>query len=394
MTGQHLMNTYGRLPVAFTHGEGAWLYDEAGNQYLDAISGVAVCGLGHAHPAVTQAICEQAARIMHSSNLYRIPAQEALGERLCQVSGMSRVFFSNSGAEANEAALKLARLHGKTKGVDLPTVIVMENAFHGRTIATLTATGNRKVQAGFEPLVQGFVRARYNDIQAIETILRNNQNIVAVMVEPVQGEGGLARLDEHYLPQLRTLCDQHNLLLILDEIQTGNGRTGTYFAYQQTGIKPDVVTTAKGLGNGFPIGACLAQGKAAELFQPGSHGSTYGGNPLGCFVADTVVRTLVEEKLPENAAKMGQYLRDGFARTLANCNQVTEIRGKGLMIGIALKTDCGSLVTQALDARILINVTAGNVVRLLPPLTINESEADQIIERVTALILAFADHSN
>lgn len=394
MTGQHLMNTYGRLPVAFTHGEGAWLYDEAGNQYLDAISGVAVCGLGHAHPAVTQAICEQAARIMHSSNLYRIPAQEALGERLCQVSGMSRVFFSNSGAEANEAALKLARLHGKTKGVDLPTVIVMENAFHGRTIATLTATGNRKVQAGFEPLVQGFVRARYNDIQAIETILRNNQNIVAVMVEPVQGEGGLARLDEHYLPQLRALCDQHNLLLILDEIQTGNGRTGTYFAYQQTGIKPDVVTTAKGLGNGFPIGACLAQGKAAELFQPGSHGSTYGGNPLGCFVADTVVRTLVEEKLPENAAKMGQYLRDGFARTLANCNQVTEIRGKGLMIGIALKTDCGSLVTQALDARILINVTAGNVVRLLPPLTINESEADQIIERVTALILAFADHSN
>ncbi|OPX56945.1 acetylornithine aminotransferase [Oceanospirillum multiglobuliferum] len=393
MTGQHLMNTYGRLPVAFTHGKGAWLYDEAGKQYLDAVSGVAVCGLGHAHPAVTQAICEQAARVMHTSNLYRIPAQETLGERLCQISGMDRVFFSNSGAEANEAAIKLARLHGKHKGIELPTVIVMENAFHGRTIATLTATGNRKVQAGFEPLVQGFARARFNDIQAVESILRNNKNIVAVMVEPVQGEGGLASLDDQYLPLLRALCDKHDLLMILDEIQTGNGRTGTYFAYQQSGIKPDVVTTAKGLGNGFPIGACLAQGKAAALFQPGSHGSTYGGNPLGCFVAEAVVKTLVEEKLPENAAKMGQYLRNGFAEALANCDQVVDIRGKGLMLGIELKTECSAIVAQALEAQILINVTAGNVIRLLPPLTINKSEADQIIERVSALIFAYSASS-
>ncbi len=341
-----LMNTYGPRTLSFTRGEGAWLFDAAGTPYLDAISGIAVCGLGHAHPAIAAAIAKQASTLVHTSNLYNIPLQEQLGDELCRISGMDKVFFGNSGAEANEAAIKLARLYGHKKGIDNPVVIVMEKAFHGRTLATLTATGNSKVQAGFEPLVQGFVRAPYDDIDAIKTIADNNANVVAILVEPVQGEGGVHIPAPDFLNQLRDICDQHQWLLMLDEVQTGNGRTGKYFAYQHNGIFPDVVTTAKGLGNGFPISACLAKGVAAELFQPGNHGSTYGGNPLACATALAVLAVIEKEQLTKQAETMGKYLVDQFTHALNGCENVAAIRGKGLMIGIELKTDCTALVAK------------------------------------------------
>ena len=390
MSNHYLMPTYNRQPILFTRGEGCWLFDDAGNRYLDGIAGIAVCNLGHCHPAVTRTLCEQAATLVHTSNLYRFGPQEKLATLLCQTAGMEKAFFSNSGAEANEAAIKLARLYGHKKGVDNPTIIVMESAFHGRTMATLTATGNRKAQAGFEPLVSGFVRAPWNDLDAVKKIAGNNRDVVAVMLEPIQGEGGVNPLSAGYLKALREFCDAHELLLILDEIQTGNGRTGSYFAYQQEGIIPDVVTTAKGLGNGFPIGACLAAGRAADVFSPGTHGSTYGGNPLGCATAVTVVETLnagVIDAVPARGEFLRQALRDAFA----DITMVTEVRGQGLINGVQFDRPCGELVNSAREAGLLINVTAGSVVRLLPPLVISEAEMHTLVESLSAVIRTFAN---
>lgn len=386
----HLMNTYGRLPVAFTHGEGVWVWDTEGRKYLDALSGIAVTGLGHAHPRVVSAIAEQAGRMIHASNLYRIPEQERLSDKLAAVSGMDRVFLCNSGCEANEAAIKLARLYGHQKGIQLPTIVVAEDSFHGRTLATLTATGNRRIQAGFEPLVQGFVRVAFNDLDALRTVARNNHNIVALLIEPIQGEGGVNVPDEHYLSGVRALCDEYGWLMMLDEIQTGMCRTGKWFAFQHSDIKPDVMTLAKGLGNGVPIGACLARGEAAQTFKPGSHATTFGGNPLACSAALAVLHTLEQGHLDERAAVLGERMLNGFARALAGHQQVRAIRGKGLMIGIELDRPCAELVGQALSQGLLINVTAERVVRLLPPLILTDGEADQIIEGVSTLIHAFA----
>ncbi|MGW8228630.1 MAG: acetylornithine/succinylornithine family transaminase, partial [Gammaproteobacteria bacterium] len=321
----HLMHNYAPLPVTFVKGEGAWLWDSNGKKYLDALSGVAVCGLGHAHPAVAAAICEQANTLVHTSNWYHIAHQEILATRLANLAGMDRVFFSNSGAEANEAAIKLARLYGHSKNIHNPAIIVMEGSFHGRTLATLTATGNRKVQAGFEPLVQGFTRAPYNDLDAVASIARNNGDVVAVMVEPITGEGGIVIPDEDYLQGLRQICDDNDWLLILDEIQTGMGRTGKLFAFQHSDIYPDIMTLAKGLGNGVPIGACLAKGKAAELFKPGNHGSTYGGNPLVCAAALAVLDTIEKGQLTEHAARLGTQMFEGLKAALANQPGIIEI---------------------------------------------------------------------
>lgn len=386
MANSALMHTYGRLPVAFTEGKGSWLTDINGKTYLDALAGIAVCGLGHAHPAVTQAICEQASRLVHTSNLYQIPSQEAAAVKLSQLSGMQRIFFCNSGAEANEGAIKLARLHGHKKKIDVPHVLVMDNAFHGRTLATLTATGNRKVQAGFEPLVSGFVRSTYNDLEAVTSLVERRKDIAAILVEPIQGEGGLTPATDEFMNGLRELCDKHDLLLMLDEVQTGNGRTGYFYAYQRYDWKPDVLTTAKGLGNGFPIGAVMAQGKAADLFQPGNHGSTYGGTPLGSAVVLAVLETLEKEQLAKRAGELGEKLVKGFTNALEGVDGVKTIRGRGLMLGIELAHPCGELVELALEEGLLINVTAGQVVRLLPPLTFTDEEAELLISKLSQLI--------
>ena len=389
LMAEHLMNTYKPLPVSFERGEGAYLFDEDGNRYLDALCGIAVCGLGHAHPAVSEAVCHQARRLLHTSNLYQIGLQEELAGELCRVAGMDRVFFSNSGAEANEAALKMARLYGHQRGIDTPQVIVTEGSFHGRTMATLTATGNRKIQAGFEPLVPGFLRAPYDDLDAVRTIAQNSPNSVAVLVEPITGEGGIRVPDEHYLLELRALCDQHHWLMILDEIQTGMGRTGRWFAHQHAGIKPDVITLAKGLGNGVPIGACLARGAAADIFKPGNHGSTFGGNPLSASAALEVLRTLEQDGLIERAGQLGDRLREQFQRRLGGMEGVVAIRGKGLMLGIELDRACSELMQRALEHRLLINVTADRVVRLLPPLILSDEQAGQIVSTVSELIETF-----
>ena len=388
-----VMNTYGRLPVSFTHGKGVYLNDEEGNQYIDAISGIGVNALGHAHPAVSDAIKKQADLLIHTSNLYGVENQKQLAEALCAVSGMDNVFFGNSGAEANEAAIKIARLYGHNKGVDQPHIVVMENAFHGRTMATLTASGSRKIQAGFEPLVNGFVRAPYGDIDALTNIAKNNPNIVAVLMEPLQGEGGVNCLPENHLAEIRALCDKNDWLMMLDEVQTGNGRTGCYFAYQHHHILPDVVTTAKGLGNGLPIGACLAHGKAATVLGPGNHGSTYGGNPLVCAAALVVVNTINQQQLCKNAQQMGALLLDKFNRAFEHNEAVTDIRGQGLMIGIELDRPCGELVDRARAKGVLINVTAGSVVRLLPPLIINPSQTEQLATVVIDIINDFIGNS-
>ena len=385
----HLMATYGRLPVAFARGEGVWLWDDGGKRYLDALAGIAVCGLGHAHPRLREALCDQAGTLIHTSNLYRIPIQEALGDRLCAAAGMDRVFFGNSGAEANEAAIKLARLHAHRRGIEKPEVLVMENSFHGRTLATLTATGNRKAQAGFEPLVQGFVRVPYDDLGAVETAASNRPSIVAVLVEPIQGEGGVVVPADGYLAALRALCDRFDWLLMLDEIQTGMGRTGRMFAHQHEGIAPDVMTLAKGLGNGVPIGACLARGAAAEVLGPGSHGSTFGGNPLACRAASTVLEVLESERLAERAAGLGARMLDAFRAGLADVPGVEQIRGRGLMLGIRLDRPCGDLVPRALEQGLLINVTAERVIRLLPPLVIDEQQTDSIVDTVVRLVRDF-----
>ena len=383
---QHLMNNYAPMAVTFDHGEGATLWDTEGRQYLDALAGIAVCGLGHAHPAVTRAVCEQAARLIHTSNLYTIEKQQLLADRLCKHSGLDRVFFSNSGAEANEAAIKIARMVGNTRGNKSPQIIVMENSFHGRTLATLSATGNRKVQAGFEPLVQGFIRAPFNNIEAIENIANNSSNVVAVMVEPIQGESGIQVPAADYLNRLRDICDRNDWLLILDEIQTGMGRTGRWFAFQHNGIKPDIFTLAKSLGNGVPIGACIASEKVAAVMKPGSHGSTFGGNPLACAAALAVIETIDNQNLIEHAASVGTYLIDGLKQALGSVEGVREIRGAGLMIGIELSDPCIGLVAQGIEKGILFSVQSERVIRLLPPLIIDRSQADAISDQISALV--------
>ncbi len=386
---EHLMNTYKPLPVTFDHGEGVYLFDDKGERYLDALCGIAVCGLGHAHPAVSNAICEQSKRLLHTSNLYQISQQDRLADALCKVAGMDRVFFGNSGAEANEAALKLARLSGHQKGIDSPQVIVTEGSFHGRTLATLTATGNRKIQAGFEPLMPGFLRAPYNDLDAIRTIASNSPNVVAIFAEPITGEGGIRIPDDNYLVELRALCDEHGWLLMLDEIQTGMGRTGRWFAHQHADIQPDVMTLAKALGNGVPIGACLARGSAAEVFKPGNHGSTFGGNPLSTSAALAVLNSIQDDDLVNRAEQLGSRILDGFKAKLGDTEGVTSIRGRGLMLGIELDRPCGELMQTALGRNLLINVTADTVVRLLPPLILTDEQADRIVIDVSQLILDF-----
>ena len=382
----HVMNTYGRMPVNFVSGNGSYLEDTEGKRYLDGLTGIAVCGLGHAHPHVAQAIAKQASTLIHTSNLYEIPLQTALAERLCRKSGMDNVFFSNSGAEANEAAIKLARLKGNNKGIKSPCIVVVDGSFHGRTMATLTATGNRKVHAGFEPLLSGFVRAPFNDIDAIENIASNNPNVVGLLVEPILGEGGIHIPKTGYLAALRKICDQYDWLMMVDEVQTGNARTGKYFAFQHEGIMPDVVTTAKGLGNGMPIGACLAHGEAASLFVPGNHGSTFGGNPLACAAAHAVIDVIEQENLEERALVLGERIQAGFRKVLDGNNNVKDIRGAGLMLAVQLNDDAPDLVHRALAAGVLINVTQGNIVRLLPPLTMTDAEADELVAKVAGLI--------
>ena len=386
----HLMRTYARLPVSFSHGLGAWLYDTDGNKYLDALCGIAVCGLGHAHPAVSEAICRQAGQLLHTSNLYGIPSQQALADKLCALSGMETVFLAKSGAESVEAALKIARLYGHSKGIGQPCVAVMDNSFHGRTLATLSATGSRKVQAGFEPLVQGFVRVPFDDLDSLAAVARDRPDVVAVLVEPIQGEGGVRVPHEGYLEGMRRLCDEHGWLLMLDEIQTGIGRTGAWFACQHEGVRPDVMTLAKGLGNGVPIGACLARGPAASAFAPGNHGSTFGGNPLVCSAAHAVLDTISEQTLVARAETLGKTMLETFREQLADLDFVTDIRGKGLMIGIELDRPAGDLVGRALAEGLLINVTADKVVRLLPPLILSDDEAQQVVSTVSRLVREFA----
>ncbi|MCY4014299.1 MAG: aspartate aminotransferase family protein [Gammaproteobacteria bacterium] len=381
-----VMPTYGRIPVSFVRGEGSYVYDDTGKRYLDGLTGIAVCGLGHAHPKVAAALAEQASTLLHTSNLYRIPGQERLAVRLTEIAGMDNVFFCNSGAEANEAAIKIARLYGHSRDVDAPAVVVVDNSFHGRTMATLTATGNRKAQAGFEPLLAGFVRAPYDDIPSLEKIAANNKNVVAVLVEPILGEGGIRIPDAGYLDGLRAVCDANDWLLMLDEVQTGNGRTGRYFAYQHTSIVPDVVATAKGLGNGMPIGACLARGVAAEMLVAGTHGSTFGGNFLACAAANVVVDELTEGGLIERAAELGDRMQARFRAALRGNNRVKEIRGVGLMQAVELVEPCTQLIGEAVEQGLLLNVAADSVIRLLPPLTMSDAEADTLVDMVVGLI--------
>ena len=385
----HVMNTYARLPVSFVRGEGAWLWDADGKRYLDGLAGIAVNTLGHAHPRFTAALTEQITKLIHCSNVYQVPGQELLADKLCSLTKMQEVFFSNSGCEANEAAIKLARMFGHKRDIDNPAIIVMEKAFHGRTLATLSATGNRKVQVGFEPLVTGFVRVPYNDLAAVRQIALHNRNIVAVLVEPIQGEGGIRTLDIEYLQQLRTLCDEQNWLLMLDEVQCGIARTGRWFAHQHANILPDVMTLAKGLGSGVPIGACLTAGKAAGVFGPGNHGSTFGGNPLACTAGLTTLDVIEQDQLLAHADKLGRYIQQAFATQLANVSGVVEIRGQGLMLGIELSKPCGDLVKLALAKGLLINVTADSVIRLLPPLIMSQAEAQLLVDGLCPLIKEF-----
>ncbi|WP_339482508.1 MULTISPECIES: aspartate aminotransferase family protein [unclassified Pseudomonas] len=383
----YLMQAYARQPVSFSRGQGARLWDTQGIEYLDAIAGVAVTSLGHANPAIAAAIAEQAGQLLHTTNMFRIEWQEQLGERLCGLSGMQRAFFCNSGAEANEAALKLARLHANVRQVAQPQVLVMENSFHGRTLATLAATGNPAVQRGFGPLMPGFVRVPYDNIEAVRQAAAQSPDIVAVLVEPVQGEGGVHAASASYLQALRQLCDEHDWLMMVDEVQTGMGRTGTWFGFQHAGIVPDVITLAKALGNGFPIGACLARGAAAELFSPGHHASTFGGNPLACRVGCTVLDIMEREHIPQRAATSGHRLLAALHEALNNHPNVVSIRGLGLMIGIELDRNCAELVGRARDEQhLLITVTRGNTIRLLPPLICDEAQIDDIAERVIRLL--------
>ena len=388
-----LMSSYGRLPVTMKRGKGVRLWDDADNEYLDALTGIAVCALGHADPAISNAISEQSRELMHVSNLYHIPQQEALGAALCQISGMDKAFFCNSGAEANEASIKIARLHGSKKNIETPTIIVTDTAFHGRTMATIAATGNTKIQAGFGPMLPGFTVVPFNDAEAVRKLASNRDDIVAVMVEPVQGEGGINIPDPGYLRKLREICDQNDWLLLCDEIQSGMGRTGRWFAHQHEGIQPDVMAVAKALGNGMPIGACLARGAAAELIQPGSHGTTFGGNPIACRVGLTVVQEIERRNLVERAGELGETMLAGFKTALHNQPLVKDIRGSGMMMGIELNLPCAELVGKALEVGLLINVTAGSVVRLLPPYILTDDEALEMVRRVSDLIIDFVQQA-
>jgi len=385
----HLMNTYGRLPVAFTHGQGCRLFDEQGKSYLDAMAGVAVNTLGHNHPRLVRALSDQVGRLIHTSNLYRIREAELLSDRLAALSKMSEVFFCNSGCEANEAAIKLARYYGHQQGIDQPAIIVMEHAFHGRTLATLSATGNRKVQAGFEPLVSGFVRVAFDDIAAIEHVAERNPNVVAVLFEPVQGEGGIHAVHVEFMHALRRVCDQKNWLFMVDEVQCGIGRTGTWFAHQHAGILPDVMSLAKGLGSGVPIGACLTAGRASGVFKPGVHGSTFGGNPLACVAGLTTLDVIEEDGLMLRAKMLGEAIRSGLHAGLHGVPGFVEVRGNGLMIGVELDRPSAELVKRALDAGLLINVTAEKVVRLVPPLVMSDAEGAELVAVLVPLIREF-----
>ena len=380
------MPTYGRSAVTFTHGKGAWLWDEEDKRYLDALSGIAVCNLGHAHPKVHQAICSQSERLIHTSNLYQIPAQQQLAAQLVEKSGMENVFFANSGAEANEAAIKIARAYGHQQGIENPVIICMNKSFHGRTMATLSATGNPKVQQGFTPLLAGFVHVPYDDIVALKQAINEHDNCVAILLEPIQGEGGVNIPARDYLNKVRLLCNQHQLLMMVDEIQTGIGRTGKFFAYQHNNILPDVCTVAKALGNGVPIGACLARGKAAKMLTAGMHGSTFGGNPLACSAALAVLETLETENLIAQAQSKGEKITQGFEKALVNNAQVKNIRHKGLMIGIDLTHPCSEIVAAASDAGLLINVTNASTIRLLPPLVIDNQQIDFLVSTLSELI--------
>jgi len=386
MTTKALMNTYGERAAKLIKGKGVWLWDDKGNKYLDALSGIAVCGLGHSHHAISEAIASQSDNLVHCSNFFSVPNQEHLAEKLCAISGMETVFFGNSGAEANEAAIKIARLFGQKKGLKLPTVLVMDNAFHGRTLATISASAGRRVQAGFEPLVSGFARGPFDDTSALQKIADNNPNICAIFVEPIQGEGGIRVPSANYLKELREFCDSRDWLLMLDEVQTGNGRTGRYFCYQHSGIIPDVVTTSKGLGNGVPIGACLAAKKAAHLMQPGNHGSTFGGNPLACAAAIAAITTLESEDLLSRAALIGDRMIGGLKRELSDVPHVTDIRGIGCMIGIELNRPCKELFSAAMKEGLIINVTADSVIRLLPPLVFTDNHVDTLLNTLIPLI--------
>ena len=388
----HLMVTYKRQPVAFVRGEGCWLWDSDGTQYLDALGGIAVCALGHAHPEIAAAIAEQAATLLHTSNLFRVPLQEKLGTELTRVTGMDNAFFTNSGAEANECAIKLARLHAHQRGIENASIVVMEKAWHGRTLATLSATGSRKAQAGFEPLMGGFVRVPYNDFEAIERV-SSNASIVAVLMEVLQGEGGIHVADVEYLRRLRRICDQKQWLLMIDEVQSGIGRTGKWFAHQWAGITPDVMSLAKGLGSGVPVGACLARGAAAKVFKPGNHGTTFGGGPLVCVAALTTLEVIEKDGLLEHAGRMGEVIQGGLRRELAGVAGVKEVRGMGLMLGVELDRPCAAIVERALDAGLVINVTADKVIRLLPPLIIDEAEARQVVSILVPLVKAFVSEA-
>jgi acetylornithine/N-succinyldiaminopimelate aminotransferase len=388
MTAAHLMKTYSPQPVAFARGEGAWLWDTEGKKYLDALAGIAVSGLGHGHPALTRALAEQAGRLIHTSNLFRVVEQERAAQRVCELAGMDNAFFCNSGAEANECAIKLARLHGHQRGIENPAIVVMEKAWHGRTLATLSATGSRKAQAGFEPLMGGFLRVPYNDIGAIER-LSEHPSVVAVLLEVLQGEGGIHVADADYLRKLRALCDKRQWLLMIDEVQSGIARTGKWFAHQWAGIVPDVMPLAKGLGSGVPIGACLARGVAAQVFKPGNHGTTFGGGPLVSVAALTTLEVIEKEGLLANAARQGEAIMQGFAREFTGVAGVKEIRGRGLMIGIELDRPCGDLVRRGLEAGLVINVTADRVIRLLPPLVFGDAESRELVARLAPLVKAF-----
>ncbi|GAB0150944.1 aspartate aminotransferase family protein [Marinobacterium sp. BA1] len=383
----YLMDAYSRQEISFTSGSGIRLWDNNGVEYIDAISGVAVTSLGHSHPEIASAIAEQASQLMHTSNLFKIDWQERLGEKLCSISGMERAFFCNSGAEANEAALKLARLHANANNVFDPVVVVMEGSFHGRTLATLSATGNPAVHSGFSPLVPGFMHIPFNDIESIHRLADQVPNIVAVLVEPVQGEGGVKAASQEFMQTIQHLCHDKNWLFMVDEVQTGMGRTGAWFGHQNVDVEPDVITLAKALGNGFPIGACLARGNAAKLISPGKHASTFGGNPLACRVGCSVVDIMERDKVPDNALIQGKRLLQGLKAELGHHPEVIAIRGEGLMIGIELSYPCESLVQRALtEHKILINVTRKNIIRLLPPLICNENETDEIVARVSDLV--------
>ena len=386
----HLMPVFSRQPISFVRGRGSYLYTAEGTEYLDALTGIAVCGLGHAHPVLAEAIAEQAATLIHTSNIYEVPWQTAAAQKLAEVSGMEEIFFSNSGAESNEGAIKIARKYGHMQGIALPKIIVADHSFHGRTMATLSATGNKKVQEGFGPLVEGFIRVPFGDIEAIEEAAINHPDIVAILVEPIQGEGGVNTAPQgfSYLEEIRQICNQHNWLMMLDEVQTGNGRTGKYFAYQHTNIIPDVMTTAKGLGNGFPIGAVMTQGKGVGILTAGNHGSTYSGTALGSRIVYTILDIMQKENIVANAAEKGAYIVEQLRSQLGDQN--VTVRGFGLMIGIELPKACGELVDIARDEyKTIINVTAGNVVRLLPTLNITQEQADQLIERLVKMIEAY-----